>query len=82
METMLIFLTLSVFIFGGMIVMQLYVLRKKRMDADQTRAQLEQMLVRKCRQSISKYRMQFYRAPKTDLGFLTQVRLSHEACMP
>ena len=82
METMLIFLTLSVFIFGGLIVMQLYVLRKKRKDADETRAQLEQMLVRKCRQSISKYRMQFYRAPKTDLGFLTQVRLSHEASMP
>lgn len=82
METMLIFLTLSVFIFGGLIVMQLYVLRKKRKDADETRKQLEQMLVRKCRQAISKYRMHFYRAPKTDVGFLTQVKLSHEANMP
>ncbi len=79
---MLIFLTLSVFIFGGLIVMQLYVLRKKRKDADETRKQLEQMLVRKCRQAISKYRMHFYRAPKTDVGFLTQVKLSHEANMP
>lgn len=82
METMLIFLTLSVFIFGGLIVMQLYVLRKKRKEADETRAELEQMLVRKCRQAISKYRMHFYRSPKTDVGFLTQVKLSHEAHMP
>lgn len=82
METMLIFLTLSVFIFGGLIVMQLYILRKKRKDADETRAQLEQMLVRKCRQAISRYRMHFYRTPRNDIGFLTQVKLSHEANMP
>ena len=82
METMLVFLTLSVFIFGGIVIVQLYVLQKKRKEIDMTRRRLEDMLVRDCGDAISRYRMRFLRVPKTDVGYLTRVKLSHEANMP
>ena len=82
METMLVFLTLSVFIVGGIVIVQLYVLRKKRREIDETRARLEEMLVRDCDHAISRYRMQFSRVPKNNVGYLTCVTLSHEANMP
>lgn len=82
METMLVFLTLSVFIFGGIVIVQLYVMQKKRKEIDETRHRLEDMLVRDCGDAISKYRMRFMRVPKNDVGYLTRVKLSHEANMP
>ncbi|EEO27439.1 hypothetical protein [Oxalobacter paraformigenes] len=82
METLLVFLTLSVFIIGGIVIVQLYVLRKKRKEMDATRARLEEMLVRDCGHAISRYRMQFFRLPKNEVGYLTRVSLSHETNMP
>ena len=40
METMLVFLTLSVFIFGGIVIVQQYVLQNKRKEIDMTRRRL------------------------------------------
>ena len=82
METLLVFLSLSVFIIGGIVIVQLYVLNRKRREVDATKAQLEEMLVRQCGHAISRYRMQFFRLPKNDVGYLTRVKLSHEADMP
>ena len=82
MEVFLVFIAYSVFIFAGCIMVQLYLLRKKRVDADRTREALERMLVRDCDNAISKYRMQFFRVPRKDVGYLTQVTLTHEANMP
>lgn len=82
MEALLVFLAFSVFIFGGIIIVQLYVLHKKRMEIDTTRRQLEDMLVRDCSNAISRYCMRFLRMPKNDVGYLTRVKLSHEANMP
>lgn len=81
MEAMLVFLAFSVFIFGGIIIVQLYVLHKKRREIDTTRLQLEDMLVRDCSNAISRYRMSFMRMPKNNVGYLTRVMLSHEAQM-
>ncbi|MGN0918751.1 MAG: hypothetical protein ACI4NO_06375 [Oxalobacter sp.] len=82
MEVFLVFIAYSVFIFGGCIMVQLYLLRKKRVDTDRTREALERMLVRDCDNAISRCRMQFSRVPKKDIGYLTQVTLTHEANMP
>ena len=81
MEAMLFFLAFSVFIFGGMIMVQLYVLYKKRKEIDATRHRLEDLLVRDCSNAISRYRMSFMRVPKNNVGYLTRVKLSHEAQM-
>lgn len=81
MEAMLVFLAFSVFIFGGMIMVQLYVLYKKRKEIDATRHRLEDLLVRDCSNAISRYRMSFMRVPKNNVGYLTRVKLSHEAQM-
>ena len=82
MEVFLVFIAYSLYILGGIVIVQLYMLRKKRVDADKTREALERILVKDCDNAISKYRMQFFSVPKKDIGYLTQVKLTHEADMP
>lgn len=82
MDVFLVFIAYSIYMLGGVIIVQLYILRRKRVDADKTREALERILVKDCDNAISKYSMQFFRVPKKDIGYLTQVKLTHEADMP
>ncbi len=82
MEVFIVFIAYAVFMFGSICIFQLYLLRRKRVDADRTREALERMLVKDCDNALSRYSMHFSSVPKKEVGYMTRMCLSHEADMP